>query len=181
MLDFGRAVALLLGSWLLLGGLLAGTGRLVLALLTLPRGEPPPIALSFWLGWAATVAGLQVWHLARPVDGLAFGVLAVAGAAGLVMLVRDLSRVVPLGAPAGRSGRAAALLASVVACAVLVADFAIGPVRIYASGGTEGPALAVARLRTNLAARGIPPGRGPVVRNPLDPERDGDSGDRGEL
>jgi hypothetical protein len=85
---------------------------------------------TFWLGWAGTIALLQVWHCFFAVDGRAFAILVLLAALGLylgagVRSARALLR------DHGSSRYAPVALALATAW---VANHAIGPVHNYDSG-----------------------------------------------
>lgn len=48
---------------------------------------------AFWLGWAVNLGMLQVWHLFAPIHAATFGLLALVGGVGLLVVARDVWRV----------------------------------------------------------------------------------------
>jgi hypothetical protein len=86
------ALAMLVGSWIFDAAILLGVGALLRRAQGL-RALPAEAALStFWLGWAATLALLQLGHLARPIDRPAFFAWVALGALGLLASARELGR-----------------------------------------------------------------------------------------
>lgn len=81
-------MGMVLLSWLLLFSLFSGLGLLVLRLL----GYESAFAWfdSFWLGWALTLAALQVWHLLFAVDDSILFLLAAAAALSLFLHRRQI-------------------------------------------------------------------------------------------
>ncbi len=84
------AVVSALCWWLVLGSMFAGLGLLVRRQFGLRCDSAEAVFSCFWVGWAASVAFLQLWHLAWRVDGRALAVLALTGVAGLVASRTDL-------------------------------------------------------------------------------------------
>jgi hypothetical protein len=88
----------LLGAWLALGACLVGIGALCERLL----GRAPETAddwlRAFFVGWAATIVGLQASHLVWPVGRGTLAGVAVAGVAGILLnagpAVRAIARAV---------------------------------------------------------------------------------------
>jgi hypothetical protein len=60
------------------------------------RKEPTfeRLLASFWIGWAATIAFLQLWHLFYRIDGLVLVIAVVLSAAGWITARADLIRLV---------------------------------------------------------------------------------------
>jgi hypothetical protein len=83
---------------------------------------------DFWLGFALLIAFLQIWHLLRPVEGIAFTLFTIVGVAGWVPLrpPRDIRDSVHASFP--RSLWAAAL---VVGVALLTAYCCLGSLYHY--------------------------------------------------
>ncbi len=75
-------MAMVLLSWLLLFLLFGGLGLALLRLLG--RGFAIEVTWfdSFWLGWAMTLAALQLWHLQFAVDDRALFLLAIVAVVG---------------------------------------------------------------------------------------------------
>lgn len=74
---------MVLATWLATAASLAGLGALVLRLGGSPARSVDDLFLSFWIGWVCLLFLLEVWHLALPVGGRAFLLVATIGAAGL--------------------------------------------------------------------------------------------------
>jgi len=70
-------------SWAVVLALLTGVGCLVARPFRRAPASAETALAWLWLGWAAAVAGLQVWHLQWPVGGSAVATVALVGAAGL--------------------------------------------------------------------------------------------------
>src|SRR5438105_1899315 len=113
--------ASVLAGWAAVGALLYGLGCLVTRWLGPDRDEPVGPLVRFWLGWAAALGILQLWHFALPVDGRVYLVLAPLGALGLfghrAALLENGRRAVT--SARGALGPAAVML--VAACAAALA------------------------------------------------------------
>jgi hypothetical protein len=79
--------------------------------------------LAFWLGWAAVLAFLQLWHFVFPVNGAAFLIVIVAGLAGWAVR-RKAAWSDVLGLWQGRPGflASAGVVGLVLAPALVVAN-----------------------------------------------------------
>jgi hypothetical protein len=121
MSSLASASAQVLSAWSLVALGLCGLGLLVLRLLAAPTDGRIPWWTAFWLGFAASVAVLQVWHLFLPANGLALGVLVSGGAVGLL---GDAPRV---RAEIGRVVRAPGTLLGALALSAWLANRALGP------------------------------------------------------
>lgn len=106
----GPSWASVIGVWALVGGLLYGLGCLVARGLDAP-GERVPGLARFWLGWAAALAFLQIWHFWLPIDSRVQVALAPLALAGLY-LDRSALRGRILGVPTAAAALAAAALAA---------------------------------------------------------------------
>ena len=113
--------ASVLAGWAAVGALLYGLGCLVTRWLGPDRDEPVGPLVRFWLGWAAALGILQLWHFALPVDGRVYLVLAPLGALGLfghrAALLENARRAVTT----ARGALGAAAVAVVAACAAALA------------------------------------------------------------
>ncbi len=93
MLGLIYPMGMVLLSWLLLFLLFSGLGLIVLRLL----GHSLAVGVlwfdSFWLGWALTLAALQLWHLFFPVDDRVLILLAFVAA---ISLYQYRQRAIPL-------------------------------------------------------------------------------------
>jgi len=81
-LDLAFAIGCVLAVWMGMLVLLAGLGWGLLRLMAGRSTEAPDLTTAAWAGYAATIAVLQVWHFALPVDGRALAFLAILSAAG---------------------------------------------------------------------------------------------------
>src|SRR5262249_19548792 len=79
--------------WAGLFALFAGIGLLIRRCWGLYRLEAADGFVSFWVGWAATVAGLQLWNIFLRVSWRPFMGLAVIGLTGLVLHRVELWRL----------------------------------------------------------------------------------------
>ena len=120
------SVGFILLSWAALGVVFAGVGALVLSAMV--RGRWWGGFEAFWVGWAAVIVFLQLWHLVLPVNGAAAAMVAVAGALGLVRARMRWKR----GAAFLRARPAFALLA--VLAAVWLGGGAMGPPLFHDTG-----------------------------------------------
>ncbi|MDE0839741.1 MAG: hypothetical protein OSB41_11910 [Kiritimatiellae bacterium] len=82
-----------------------------------------------WVGWALTVALLQIWHLCFPVNDVAFVLVAAIGLIGLFLGKRDLGRLVW-----GRRRVGLVMILAAVVVAAWVANFSIKQPGIYDTG-----------------------------------------------
>lgn len=80
MLDLVAPMSLVLLSWLLLFLLFSGFGMMVLKLLGKSLASGWDWLDSFWLGWALTLALLQIWHFVFPVNETILLLLALLAA-----------------------------------------------------------------------------------------------------
>jgi len=71
--------------WGLLFFVFAGLGFFIRRLFGLKINKVEDFFISFWLGWAISVAFLQIWHLFLKIDWRAFCLVAVLGAIGLFL------------------------------------------------------------------------------------------------
>jgi hypothetical protein len=123
------SIVAIAGWWAVLAAAFTGMGLIVWRLF-----RPGPLGViwlcvSFWVGWAATVALLQLWHLVLPVNGLALVALLALGALGLALEWRALLAL------AGRTLRAApALVLLAVGLVLWAANRSTGPVQNYDLG-----------------------------------------------
>lgn len=75
----------------------SGIGAILPCLLRLPMDTTEMWFLVFWVGWGATIAFLQIWHFAFPVNNSARLILITLGLLGLAWKRSDL-RCVMVGA-----------------------------------------------------------------------------------
>ena len=82
MIVLAFTILALVIAWAALFALFAGIGLAVRRGLGRRAEGPDDLFISFWLGWGAAVAFLQLWHLWMPAGLAAAVVLALAGAGG---------------------------------------------------------------------------------------------------
>lgn len=75
-----EAQQLIAAAWLVIGLVVWGWGLLVQRFW---EAEGDDLWLGFWVGWAALLSGLQIWHCFLPVDDRARAFFAVIGFGGL--------------------------------------------------------------------------------------------------
>jgi hypothetical protein len=121
----------ILGAWLLLGLAFTGIGALVRRAWRAPVADANEWFGCFWLGWAATLYGLQLWHFVLPVDGRALVVVAITGAAGIVSCRASVWRALARGL---RARWPALLVFAIVA--LWLANRALGGRRTATAGST---------------------------------------------
>jgi hypothetical protein len=61
--------------WTTLFFLFTGIGLLLRRVFGTPVTSISDLLLDFWIGWAATIAALQIWHFGQPVNGLCLVIL----------------------------------------------------------------------------------------------------------
>lgn len=71
---------------------LVGLGQVVLVCVYGERRQTRPLTETFWIGFAAVLAFLQLWNLALPVDWKASVVVSLLGGLGLYARPRELMR-----------------------------------------------------------------------------------------
>ena len=84
MLDLVAPMSLVLMSWLLLFLLFSGLGMMALRLIGKPCASGWDWLDSFWLGWALSLATLQIWHFFFPVNEMILLLLALLAASQLI-------------------------------------------------------------------------------------------------
>ena len=84
MLDLIAPMSLVLLSWLLLFLLFSGLGMTALKLLGKPCASGWDWLDSFWLGWALSLALLQIWHFFFPINEMILLLLALLAARQLI-------------------------------------------------------------------------------------------------
>ncbi|HWP67361.1 MAG TPA: hypothetical protein VNO26_15805 [Candidatus Limnocylindria bacterium] len=118
------AQLLVLEAWAVVALVLVGIGLLVRRAAGAAARDAGELLDCFWLGWAALLLGLQVWHLARPIDDAARAACLLAGAIGLVA-----GGLTPWRALARGAVRDAPALAAAVLLAVWVSNHALAGAR----------------------------------------------------
>lgn len=82
-------------AWIFMGVLFFGMGLLLSNMVGRPRGLCAGLlVLAPWLGWAAALAVLQVWHLVLPVDQWALALLLGLSLVGYLSALKSLSAFV---------------------------------------------------------------------------------------
>lgn len=130
------AQGLLLAGWAVVIALLIGWGTLVRWAWREPlRTDPDDLLLAFWLGWAAVILTLQLWHFVLPVDGRARVLVIAGGVIGLLSIWRVGWRM------ARQLHRALALLVVVAPIALWLANRSTEGARFGDTGGYYVPAI----------------------------------------
>jgi hypothetical protein len=124
------AVGCVLAVWAGLFALFTGLGLGLWRLACRPGGPAPGAVPCCWLGYAAAVALLQIWHLMLPVDHRALGLLVLLSVWGWLAARTGVHQ-----ARETRPPRLvlAVVLAAVALGALWLADRAIGPAFAYDS------------------------------------------------
>lgn len=121
------AMGILVVTWFLIAAALTGLGLGLARILTLRPAPDRCILPCFWLGFAATLACLQIWHIAFPLNFVPAFIVAAAGAAGLIsnrkLLLESLA--------AARSDGA---IVPAIVLVVWLANRCIGPARAFDTG-----------------------------------------------
>lgn len=94
MLDLIAPMSLVLLSWLLLFLLFSGLGMMALKLLRKRFASGRDWLDSFWLGWALTLAVLQIWHFFFPVNDMILLLLALLAAPQLFSQRKTATRLI---------------------------------------------------------------------------------------
>lgn len=127
--QFLGAHLVVLATWLLAFTALAGLGSLLFTWLGGAIRSWRDVSTSVWLGVAATIGVLQLWHFLAPVTGWTTVGLIALGGAGLWRARMEIwSLLRRANAPRWTVVAAAALLV------VWVVNRAIGPTRLYDTG-----------------------------------------------
>ena len=132
MLELVKPALFVLFSWVGLFFIFAGVGLLGLRCAVRPGGASPfsrRMFVSFWVGWALTLAVLQVWHLFWAVNWLALTFIWLLGMVGLYLHHRELWEWLKREA---RTHRRFWVVAGVAA--LWFANLATGPSNIYDTG-----------------------------------------------
>ncbi|MFN8580160.1 MAG: hypothetical protein U0163_04170 [Gemmatimonadaceae bacterium] len=135
--QFVLAHAAVAGCWLALIGMLVGIGlwfRQVFVRGPLAAEDP---FFCMWTGYACTLAFLQLWHFALPIDGRTLTIALLVGWSGLVVHRRALSAWLRGAAVRLKSWHA------LFACVFVVwmANAAIGPVSNFDGGAYHIPTI----------------------------------------
>ncbi|MFC1706212.1 LIC_10190 family membrane protein [Planctomycetota bacterium] len=134
MFQLLAAMTTVVAAWLFLTVMLVGLGLLGRRLLGFVTTGFEMILWLFWLGWGMLILVLQIWHLFQRVNGLVFLLLIVAAAVGIAWNIRQVlawrSELLSSWPPK----RVLLLLGVIVCAALVVANFAIGPPRVYDTG-----------------------------------------------
>ena len=93
MLDLVAPMSLVLMSWLILFLLFSGLGMMALKLLGNPCASGWDWLDSFWLGWALSLAALQIWHFFFPVNEIILLLLALLAARQLIAQRESFARL----------------------------------------------------------------------------------------
>ncbi|QDU61460.1 hypothetical protein Pan216_23200 [Planctomycetes bacterium Pan216] len=143
------AMAAVLVAWALLSTLLIGLGLAVARLAGIRRLDMDQLLVAFWMGLAATIAGLQWWHFLFPVTEAIYLLLVPLAWLGFHGRVAEI-----LGLLRGGLNSSPLAVTSIVLAAIWLANLAIGPCNSIDSGMYH---LNVIRWTTDYA---IVPGLG---------------------
>lgn len=77
MLNMIPEMCFIVLAWVLLGSTCIGFGKVIFRVSGVKGMDVDDVFVSFWVGWAALIAFLQVWHLFLPVRGMAL--ISVSG------------------------------------------------------------------------------------------------------
>ena len=128
MLELIPPMVSVLLSWLLLFLLFTGLGAIVLRALKRPLALAWSWTDGFWLGWALSLAIMQVWHFFFPVNDALLLVFASIAAIMLIWQRRDIKLA------SGRLLRHRALLLLIGILALFFANRALGMPIAYDTG-----------------------------------------------
>ncbi len=127
---------LIIEGWAVVVPAFIGWGVLVRWLWREPlRADAGDLLLTFWLGWAAVLLALQLWHFALPVDGRAQLFVGVVGVCGLVGALRPTWRIIR------RFYRGLPVIALGVPAAAWLSNRALEGARFGDSGGYYVPTI----------------------------------------
>ena len=116
-------------AWALAALALLGVGRVLQRLWGIPANAPRATSQAFWLGYGGSVAVLQLWHLALPVDSRAAALLAAIALAGWWR-------------PPAVARLAPTTLLTLVLVVAWVANRALGPTALFDTGMYHQPSVA---------------------------------------
>src|SRR5271156_3302863 len=120
-------------TWLVIAAAFTGIGFGVARLWSFQQEQGRCIIPCFWLGFAITLLGLQIWHFVFPVDIVPAFIVIAAGGAGLYVSRGNLFSSV-------RScGKRTILMAIVIA--VWVSNRSVGPATAFDTGYYNYPAV----------------------------------------
>ena len=137
MLSWMFAVTIIISTWALLGLLLFGTGRLLREAFRPERLEVDDAFRCLWLGFAAVLVYLQLWHFWYPIDWRA---IAALGAVGAIGLIRKRYELISLFC-SHMEGPSVAFVTVLGVVVVWFADRAIGPIDVFDSGNYHLPVI----------------------------------------
>jgi hypothetical protein len=131
------AIGLILGSWLIIAFAFAGLGAGLRRLYVASIPDAGELFLCFWLGFAATLVLLQIWHCFWAIDGRIGSIVLAIGCAGHV-----ITRGSALRATVGFVGQLRPWFgAALLAAAVWVANQATAAPNLYDSGNYHFPVV----------------------------------------
>jgi hypothetical protein len=84
MIRTGTLSGTILGTWIILAVSLTGVGCLLARFASRDRIRSDDLFLAFWIGYAAVLGALQLWHLVLPVSALCALLLITVGGAGIL-------------------------------------------------------------------------------------------------
>src|SRR5688572_33494744 len=82
------AIFTVLAVWLWLWLVFLGFGTIVCRIARCDRQDSTSLLVSPWIGVAAVIAFLQIWHLAAPVNPIAFAAVSTIGLFGTATFCR---------------------------------------------------------------------------------------------
>ena len=123
------ALFTVLAAWGMITAVFVGIGLGTRRILKQKTLDNKGILDSFWLGFAAVIAVLQIWHFLWPVTAAAGGLLAVLGLAGLITGFRQLGSCI-----LRLRGSDFWWLAVMTLFALWLGNLATGPLRAYDTG-----------------------------------------------
>ena len=128
-MDLMVAMSAIVATWIVLGVAQTGLGLALRRMAGLKSVDGDRLLLAFWMGYAALIGLLQVWHLFLPITWHALVVMISLGAAGLLWCGRAaLGWLVP----AVRRRRGLAIV--IAAAGLWTANQALGPGDAHDSG-----------------------------------------------
>lgn len=87
-----KQVLLVAGAWIVLAGVFRGVGYLFRRVVRGRRAEIGEWHVDAWMGWAASIILLQIWHMFLPVDWRALatiGAIGLSGATAAIVASKD--------------------------------------------------------------------------------------------
>ena len=82
------AIFTILAVWLWLWLVFLGCGTVVCRIARCDRQDSTSLLVTPWIGVAAVIAFLQIWHLAAPINAIPFAIVSTIGLLGTAMFCR---------------------------------------------------------------------------------------------